>query len=58
MGSFQTTCDFLVNDMTKTIREGVIKHLSLYRDLYNYIFPSPVEARIQARDNKRYLAKK
>ncbi len=58
MGNFNTTCDFLINDITKTIHEGVVKHLSLYRDLYHYLFPSPTEARIQARDTKRHLARK
>jgi hypothetical protein len=35
---------FLVKDITKTIHEGLVKHLNFYRDLFSYIFPSPGRA--------------
>lgn len=57
VASFSTTHDFLVKDITKTIHEGLVKHLNFYRDLFSYIFPSPAAARLQARDDRRLLNK-
>jgi len=56
--NFSTTQEFLIKDISRSIQEGLLKHLSFYRDLFHYIFPSPAEARLQARDDRRYLAKR
>lgn len=58
MTNFNTTQAFLIKDITKAIQEGLLKNLSFYRDLYDYIFPTPAEARLQARDDRRSLAKR
>jgi len=57
VANFSTTQAFLVKDITKTIHEGLVKHLNFYRDLFSYIFPSPAAARLQARDDRRLLNK-
>jgi hypothetical protein len=33
--NFSTTQAFLVKDITKTIHEGLVKHLNFYRDLFS-----------------------
>ncbi|MGK3142134.1 hypothetical protein [Pantoea sp. C2G6] len=58
VANFNTTQAFLIKEISKAIQEGLIRHLSFYRDLFHYIFPTPAEARLQARDDRRYLAKR